>query len=272
MRRRHYLFAFMAAVLGAPYGARAQQAPKVRIGWLSTAPHPLIQDFRQGMQELGYAAEHTAIDERYGDAATLPALAAELVRTKVGVIVTSGSLAGMAAKQSTSSIPIVAITGDPVGAGLVDSLARPGGNVTGLSMMTADIIVKWVELLRELVPQLSRIAILGDGTAASRAQWAGMEAAGPSFGVQLRHVEAPSAASIDRAFAAAVKERAGGIVLLPSPLFAAQAARIVRLAAEHRIPAMYEHGLFVEAGGLISYGPDLRQVFRRAAVYVDKIL
>ena len=276
MRRRHCLWMFAVPMLAVSRETRAQPAPKLRIGWLSvTRRGPFFQDFQQGLQELGYAAPDTVIEERYGEAAKLPELAAELVRARVSVIVTAGGQSSLAAKQATPLIPIVTITGNPVEAGLVDSLARPGGNITGLSIVSVDLLVKWLELLHELVPKQPRIAILWTGAepaANARVSRARLEAAAASLGVALVHVAGRNAAELDQAFAAAVKQRAGGIVVLSSPLFAAQAERIVQLAAEHRLPAMYEHGLFTEAGGLISYGPDLHLVFRRAAVYVDKIL
>ena len=257
-------------------GVRAQPAPKWRIGWLSlTQRGPFFQDFRQGLQELGYAAPDTVIEERHGEVARLAHLAAELVRAKVDIIVTAGTQSSLAAKQATTLIPIVTVSGTPVAVGLIDSLARPGGNVTGLSIVTADLDPKWLELLHELLPKQPRIAVLWTGAESAenaRVNRARLEAAAASLGVALVHVAGRNAAELDQAFAAAVKQRAGGIVVLSAPLFAAQAERIVQLAAEYRLPAMYEHSLFTEAGGLISYGPDLHLVFRRAAVYVDKIL
>lgn len=275
MKRRGCLSAFAAAVFAAQTSASAQPAPKLRIGWLSeTHRGPFSKDFWQGLQELGYTAPDIVIEERWGDATTLPELAAALVRAKVNIIVAAGTPSSLAAKQATALIPIVSVSGNPVNVGLVDSLSRPGGNVTGLSIVSVDLQVKWLELLHELIPKQPRIAILWTGAASaesSRAR-AMLEVAAASLGVALVYVEGRNAAELDRALAAAVAQRAGGIVVVSTPLFAAQAARLVQLAAEHRLPAMYEHSLFTEAGGLISYGPDLHLVYRRAAVYVDKIL
>ena len=276
MRRRHCLWTLAVPMLAVSRETRAQPAPKLRIGWLSvTQRGPFFQDFRQGLRDLGYAAPDTVIEERYGEVARLPDLAAELVRAKVDIIVTAGTPSSLAAKQATTLIPIVTVSGDPVAAGLIDSLARPGGNVTGLSIVSADLDLKWLELLHELIPKQPRIAMLWTGTEPAergRVNRARLGAAAASLGVALVYVAGRNAAELDQAFAAAVKQRCGGIVVLSSPLFAAQAERIVQLAAEHRLPAMYEHGLFTEAGGLISYGPNLHLVFRRAAVYVDRIL
>ena len=275
MRRRHSLWAIAGIALSMSMALRTQPLPRLRIGWLSVAQRgPFFEDFLQGLKELGYATADTVIEERHGELARLPELAAELVRTKVSIIVTAGTQSSLAAKQATSLIPIVTVSGNPVEAGLVSSLARPGGNVTGLSIVSLDIQVKWLELLHELVPKQPRIAILRTGTEradTSRVGRAALEAAAASLGVSLVHVEGRNAAELEQAFAVAVKQRAGGIVVMSAPLFAAQAERIVRLAAQHRLPAIYEHSLFTEAGGLMSYGPDLHLVFRRAAAYVDKI-
>ena len=277
MRRRDCVSALIAGALAVPLGANSQATPTRRIGWLSGGKRgPFFEDFWQGLRELGYATPDIVIEERFGDPARLPELAAELVRAKVSVIVAVGTQSSLAAKQATAAVPIVSVSGNPVGTGLINSLARPGGNVTGLSIVSSDIDVKWVELLHTLIPRQRRIAILGrvawPTTPSSRAERARLEAAAASLGIQLVHVAAPSSAEIEKAFAAAAKERVGGMVVLSDSLFAAQAARIVALAAEHRMPAIYEHNLFVEAGGLMSYGPDLHLVYRRAAVYVDKIL
>ena len=277
MKRRHCVSALIAGALTVPLKAHSQATPIRRIGYLSvTQRGAFYEDFLQGLRDLGYAPPDTVIEKRFGDMARLPELAAELVRAKVSVIVTAGTPTSLAAKQATAAVPIVAVSGNPVATGLIDSLDRPGGNVTGLSIVSSDLDGKWVELLQTLIPRQRRIAVLGrvavPTTPYDRAGRARIEAAAASLGVQLVHVAAPSAAEIDQAFAAAAKERVGGIVVLSDPLFAAHAARIVALAAEHRMPAMYEHSLFFEAGGLMSYGPELHLVFRRAAVYVDKIL
>jgi putative tryptophan/tyrosine transport system substrate-binding protein len=276
MQRRHSLWAIAAGVLAVPRVLCAQPAPKLRIGWLSvTQGDPVFQDFRQALQELGYVTPDTVIEVRHGEVARLPDLAAELVRAKVSVIVAQGTPSSLAAQQATKLIPIVSVSGNPVAAGLVDSLARPGGNITGLSIVDPDLERKRLELLRQLIPNVPWIAVLGTGAAptqAGRDRNAALEAIAATLDVELVHVVARSAADLYQAFATATRARVGGIAVVSTPLFGANAARIVRLAAEHRLPAIYEHSLFVEAGGLVSYGPDLHLLFRRAAVYVDKVV
>ncbi len=261
-------------LLAASGGAGAQPARTVRIGWLTTGPHPFIADFRQGLRELGYVeGRDLVIEERYAGATPgrLAELAAELVRLKVDVVVASGLTATAVAREAITGLPVVSISGDPVGAGLVASLARPGGNITGLSILSTEMAAKWVELFHAGFPQVTRIGLLWDGGVISIARDAA-QAAGRSLHLELPVLAVRQPDDLKRAFQDAVRARAGGLVVLSSPLFAAHKQRIVGLAAQHRLPAMYEHRDFVEAGGLMSYGPDLRDVFRRAAVFVDKIL
>jgi putative ABC transport system substrate-binding protein len=262
------------AFLAAPLAAESQSAGKVQIGWLTTAPHPFLEAFRQGLRDLGWVErQNLVIEERYagGRPERLADLATELIKLKVNVIMVSGAAATRAAHRASASAPVVFVTGDPVSDGIVASLARPGGNVTGLALMNTEVSAKWVELIREVLPGTPRIVILWDPSA-SRPQLQVAEAAARSLQLQVRTLEARSAEEIDRAFQVAVSDRAGALVPLSSAFFAAEKQRIAGLAARHRLPIVYEHRDFVEAGGLMSYGPDLRDVFRRAAGYVDKIL
>ena len=250
------------------------QPPPARIGWLTTGPHPFLQDFRQALRELGYVEGRTVvIEERYaGDRhERLRELAADLAQDKVDVIVVSGALATSVASGVVTSVPIVTISGDPVGSGVVAGLARPGGNVTGLAILSADLAQKWLEFVREAVPRAKLVAILQD-PAGAPGQDAAAEATARRLGLRTLVLRARSTAQIEEFYRTAVRERAGAAVLLSSAFFASERTRIVGLAAQHRLPTLYEHRGFVDAGGLMSYGPDMRDVFRRAADYVDRIL
>jgi putative ABC transport system substrate-binding protein len=222
---------------------------------------------------LGYGeGREVVVEERYAALAreSLVDLATQLVALKVNVIVASGFAAGQAAKRATGSVPIVAVTRDLVEGGLAASLARPGANATGISIMSAELGAKWVELLRETIPNVSRIAFLRD--AADAPPWTMTDAAARAVGVTPLHLETRRAEELPQAFEDSIRVGAQGIVVMASPLFASQKALLVALAAQHRMPAMYEHSNFVEAGGLMSYGPDLHETFRRVAHYVDRIL
>jgi putative tryptophan/tyrosine transport system substrate-binding protein len=271
-RRRFLLASFANAVIG-PLAAHAQQARLLRIGWLSTAPHPFISAFRAGLRELGYIeGQNVVIEERYaeGQLDRLPGLARELAARRIDIFVTSGSAAGLAAKAASTSVPIVSITSDNVSAGLVRGLARPGSNVTGLDTLAVDLSVKWLELLKGAIPSLERVGVLVESSQSRL--FKRMSAAAPGLGLLLIPLVARDAAGIDPAFAKAVGERVGGLIPVASPVFAAHKREIVALSAKHRLPAMYEHRDFVDAGGLMSYGPNLDDVFRRAAIYVDRIM
>jgi len=257
----------------APLAVNAQQAGKVyRIGWMTTGPLALIVNFREGMRELGYVeGQNVVIEQRYGRPERLPELAEELTRLKVDLIVASGSAAVRAAQKVSVSVPIVFVTGDPVGDHFVASLARPGGNMTGLALLNPEISAKWIELVRETFPKASRIAMLFD-PGSTRTQPVAAESAARSLGLQTVTLDAGSADDIERAFQTAARERVGAIVPLSSAFFNSQRERIVSLAARHRMPAVYENREFVEVGGLISYGPDYRDVFKRLAAHADKVL
>jgi len=284
MDRRVFLAGTGAVLLAGPLAAEAQQAAKVaRIGYLApnlaASPHN-HEAFRQGLRDLGYVEGRNLVIE-YRDAEgkleRLPALAAELVALKVDVIVAPNTPAAVPAKQATKTIPIVfAVAGDPVGSGLVTSLARPGGNVTGLSNLALELVGKCLELLTRAVPGVSRIAVLWHpGVFPERTEkdlLKGAEVAARALGVRLQFVEARGPADFNRAFSDMTRARAGALTVLPSNMFISERRRLVDLAAKNRLPAVYPWKEFVDAGGLMAYGPNYDDLFRRAATYVDKIL
>jgi putative ABC transport system substrate-binding protein len=265
-----------------PIAGEAQQATKVTpIGYLSgpslSANAARIEAFRQGLRELSYVeGNNIVIEWRSADGKIdrLPALAAELVRLKVAVIVTSGGSPTRRAKEATSTIPIVMTSDpDPVGDGFVASLARPGGNITGLSTFAPELSGKRLEILREVVPKLSRVAVLGSSAATDYAQTLKeIESAAKAFKVQLQFLDLSHAKDMETAFRAASKERAQGVLTLYSAALGSQRAQIVELAVKERLPVMYHSSDFVEAGGFMSYGVNIPDLNRRAASYVDKIL
>jgi ABC-type uncharacterized transport system substrate-binding protein len=280
---RVWLVALLAGFLfTAPLAAEAQAPAKVpRIGFLTslspTESAISLESFRQGLRELGYVDGKTiAIEFRFAEhrPERLPALAADLVRLKVDVIVTGGPPAPEAAKQATSTIPIVfAVTGDPVAEGLVARLARPGGNITGLATIAADLVAKQLELLKEVAPRISRVAVLQNPSNSGHPpQLRQAEGAAQVLGVQLHMVQAGSPAEIEAAFGAMRSHRVGGVLVLRDPLFYAQRTKIAALAAKSRLPAVYGNREEAEAGGLMTYGASIQVTFRRAATYVDKIL
>ena len=270
--------------LFSPFAAEAQQAAKIaRIGYLTgnlaAIPH-LREAFRQGLRDLAYVEGRNLVIE-YRDAEgkleRLPALAAELVLLKVDVIVASGTLAALAAKQATRTVPIVfSPAADPVGSGLVTSLARPGGNVTGLSLLHSELVGKWLEQLTQAVPGVSRVAVLWQpgafGERTEKDILKSAEVAAQALGVRLQFVEARVPADFDRAFSDMTRARAGALAVLTSNMFVTERRRLVDLAAKNRLPAVYPWREAVDAGGLMAYGPSLADLYRRAATYVDKIL
>src|SRR6266542_1030679 len=273
---------FVVALLAVAVMTEAQQPTKIpRIGYLvanfpSTNP-ARNEAFRDGLRELGYVeGKSIVIEWRYaeGKPDRLPALAAELVRFKVDVIVTAGPASTRPAKEATSAIPIVmGFDNDPVGSGVVASLARPGGNVTGLSTLAPEISGKQLELLKEIVPRLSRVAVLGTSTEPGNAQaLREVELAAKAFGVQLQHLDVRDSKDIETAFRAATKGRAEAILMLHSPVLNPHRTKVVNLAVKSRLPVIYGQPEFVEAGGLMTYSASITDLFRRAATYVDKIL
>jgi putative ABC transport system substrate-binding protein len=270
----------LAFVLG--FNAQAQQQPKIpRIGFLtnnsSTGLGAADEAFRQGLRSLGYVEGKSLVTEyRYGEGKVgrLAEMAAELVRLKVDVIVTGGPTATRTAKQATSTIPIVMATDpDPVANGFVASLARPGGNITGLATLSPEISGKRLELLKEILSKLSRVAVLGTSTTPGTAQeLKEAELAAGAFGVKLQYLDVLGSKDIEAGFRAASKERADAVLMLSSAILLSQRTQLVDLAVKSRLPAMYWTAEFVEAGGLMTYGVSIIDLHRRAATYVDKIL
>jgi putative ABC transport system substrate-binding protein len=275
------IFAIVLTFVFGGVVAQAQQSTTPRIGLLITSSPSAfatrMDAFRQGLRELGYVeGKNIVIERRHaeGKLDRLSALAAELVRLNVDVIVTSGPTATHPAKGATSTIPIVmTFDDDPVGSGFVASLARPGGNITGLSTLAPEITGKQLELLKEIVPRLGRVAVIGTSTRQGTAQTLKeMELAAGAVKVQLQYLDVQSPKDIETAFRAASKERAGALLVLQSPVFNSQRAQIADLALKNRLPATYPRREFVEDGGLMSYGVSISDLDRRAATYVDKIL
>jgi putative ABC transport system substrate-binding protein len=262
--------------------AEAQQPVKIsRIGILggasASANASRIEAFRQGLRELGYVeGKSIVIEHRWADGQLdrLPALAAELMRLKVGIIVSAGPTVTRAAKDATVTIPIVmAHDPDPVGNGFVASLARPGGNITGLSALSPELSGKQLELLKEIVPRLSRVAALGSSTHPGTAQsLKEMELAAGALNVQLQYLDVLGPKDIETAFGAASKGRADAVLVLTSVVTNSHRRQIVDLAVKNRLPAIYYTAEWVETGGLMTYGASFTDLFRRAATYVDKIL
>jgi len=283
VQRRDFLIA-ATVLLAAPFGAEAQQAAKVaRIGYLShnlAVNRHLQEAFRQGLRDLGYVeGRNIAIEFRDGEGKVerLPGLAAELVALKVDVIVTVSNTTALAAKQATRTVPIVfTAVADPVAAGIVNSLARPGGNATGLASLGSELVGKRLELLKQAVPGVSRVAVLwlpgALGERTEKDMRAGADVASRALGVQLQFVEARSPEDFDRAFSDMNRARADGLTLLPSNMFLREHRRLVDLAAKNRLTAVYGSREFVDAGGLMSYGANQVELHRSAATYVDKIL
>jgi len=269
-------------LLAAPLAAEAQQLDRIyRIGWLSVgSPSGSIDArtwFSEGMRQLGYEEGRTLlIEERFAEGRSdrLHDFAAELVRLKVDLLVSEGTPAGLAGKQATASIPIVAVgPGDPVGSGLVSSLAKPGGNVTSVSAAYGDITAKCVELLRDVVPGMSRIGFLGNANnVTNRTNFARAQVAARRLGLAIEYFSATKPEEVGRALAAMPSARIQGVIVTADIVIASRHREIVEFLAAVRLPAVYFGDRYVDAGGLMSYGPHRRELFRLAAVYVDKIL
>jgi putative ABC transport system substrate-binding protein len=283
MKRREFLMALGAGALVAPPLSFAQSPPRVwRIGYLSPRsrvdPLPYDRAFLLGMAELGYVeGKNVVIEWRFADGAyeRLPALATDLVRLNVDVIVAPSSSAIRAAQQATTTIPIVFLsTGDPVGSGFVASLARPGGNITGLSNTNLDVSVKLLDLLITVAPRLSRVAVLGNpGSSTHAAILRTVQAAARTRGgVRVLSVEARVREEIERGFAVMTRERVHGVIVAADAFLNERAQHIAALALTHRLPSITQPRAYVEAGGLMSYGPNTAESYRHAAAYVDKIL
>jgi len=270
-------------LLLAPLVAEAQQAKNMhRIGTLSalgTTPgrNPFVEAFLEGMRALGYVeGQHLVLEYRGADGQFegFPDLAAELVRLQVEVIVAQGTPAALAVKHATTMIPVVMVgVGDPVGSGLVASLARPGGNITGLSTLSPELVGKQLEFLKEVVPAVSRVAVLWNPANAAHALMVrAADVAAQALGVELHLVEARSSNAFDSAFAAMTNAPAGALLLLSDPMFFEHRRRLAELAATSHLPTMYQGRGYVEAGGLISYWASVPDGWRRGATYVDRIL
>ena len=281
MRRREFVILLGSAATAWPQLARAQQAGKVhRIGFLWDGPTVFadaLEAFRQGLRDLGYVeGRNILIEYRWaaGRPERMRELAEELVRLKVDVIMAPSSIYTGAAKQATSTIPIIFMShADPLGTGHVASLARPGGNATGLSLMMTETNVKGLELFKEAIPGLARVAVIFDPATPSHTPGLkAVEAAGPRLGLQIQPVPVRSAAEYESAFAAIVRERADGVLVLSTPLFIAGAQPLADLALKHRLPSLFGPKHHVDAGGLMSYSPDRADLWRRCAIYVDMIL
>jgi putative tryptophan/tyrosine transport system substrate-binding protein len=284
VQRRDFLIA-AGALLAAPLRTQAQQAPRIaRIGYLANfpparAPH-LHEAFLQGLRDLGYVeGRNLMIEYRFseGKAERLPALAAELVALKVDVLMAPPTLAALVAKEATGTIPIIFIgAGDPVASGLVTSLARPGGNVTGLSSAASNLVGKCLDLLKQAVPAVSNVAALWQPGAAGERTDKDMlneaEVAARALGVRLQIVDARGPFDIDSAFSEMVTAHADALIVLGSVMFFSERRRLVALAAKHRFPVVYTMREFVDAGGPMAYGQNQADLNRRAAGYVAKIL
>ncbi len=285
--RGHLLLLLLAlGLLAAPPTADPQSPGKVhRIGFLSPSSlsdprtQRYFEAFRQGLRELGYVeGQNIDIESRWAEGKynRLPGLAAELVRLKVDVIVTWAPPAIQAAKEATETTPIPIVMGgiiDPITTGVVTSLARPGGNITGLSNMTPELVGKQLEMLKEVVPKVSRVAVLGNpANAGNGPQMREAEVAARVLRVRLQFLEARDFEQIDSAFAAMTRERAGALIVLVNAMLADHRTRIADLAAKRRLPTVSGQREFAEAGGLMAYGASISDTYRRAATYVDKIL
>ena len=281
------LIALGAGALAAPLGSFAQQPAKIpRIGVLLTGSlespetRVVLDAFRQGLRERGYVeGRNIVIEYRAADGKVerFPGLATELARLKVDLIAGGSTLQARAAQQATTTIPIVAAAmGDPVGDGLVASLPRPGGNITGLTFLGPALVPKRLELLKEAVPRVSRVAALWHPGAFSERTTNDMlqqtEAAARALGVKLQLVGVRGPDELDRAFSSMTRERADALIAFPSPMLFGERRRIVGLAAKHRLPSMYNAREYVELGGFIAYGASITDLYRRSATHVDKIL
>jgi putative ABC transport system substrate-binding protein len=276
MRRREVIAILGGGVVGWSLAARAQQKAMPVIGFLSSTAPGWLAAFRQGLSETGYVeGQNVAIEYRSAEGSydRMPAMATDLVARKVDLIAADGIPAALAAKSATSTIPIVFSVGDPVDLGLVASLARPGGNLTGVSTMAPELIPKRLELLSELVPQVGVIALLVNPNNSNTERIIGdMQEAARAKGVKLHILKAGTESEIDAAFTTLVELHAGALVVGGDPFFGNWREQLVALAARHGVPAIYQWREFAEAGGLISYGSSLAASFRQVGAYAGKIL
>jgi putative ABC transport system substrate-binding protein len=283
MNKKLVVLVLSAMLFALCFAAEAQQSTKIpRIGYLGgvspSANSTRIEAFRRGLRELGYIeGKNIVIEWRHAEAANLdrlPALAADLVRLRVDIVITGGPPATRSAKEATATIPIVmGFDDDPVGNGFVASLARPGGNITGLSALSPEISGKQLELLKEIVPKLSRVAVLGSSTRPGNTQTLKeIELAADAFGVKIQYRDVLGPRDIETAFRAASERRAEAVLLLSSPVFTSERTQIANLAIKSRLPAIYPQQEFVQDGALMTYSVSVADMYHRAATYVDKIL
>jgi ABC-type uncharacterized transport system substrate-binding protein len=280
MRRRIISVVLATVLLATIFSAEAQQPAKIsKIGWLAIRPASAggQEVIRRMLREIGYVeGKNIAFEDRFADnkLERLPALADELVRLKVDVLLTPSTPAALAAKNATRTIPIVFLNvADPVASGLVDSLARPGGNITGFTTIEAVLAGKRLELLKETVPKLSHVAVLWDPqNPGSTQEWKESRLPARELGLQLHSMEVRGANDFESAFKEAVKARSGALTVTASTLLSVHRKKIADLAIRNRLPTMYATPAYVEAGGLMAYGPNEGDLYRRAATYVDKIL
>ena len=282
MRVKWAALAVVIVAFSDPSPAASQQVGKIaRVGILDVgSSYPerqaLWSDFRNALREAGYVeGKNVAFEFRWGSGrvGTLRELAGELVRANVDVIVTAGTPAALAAKQTTTSIPIVLVlAGDPVRTSLAANLGRPGGNVTGLTTLSTELSAKRLELLRQLLPTITQLGILWDENPAFALAIQDTELAARAMNVSVRTVVVRSRDELETAFAEFARLRVGALEVMPTPIVLSERRRVADLAVKHRLPTIYAQREYVEAGGLLSYGSNLRQLFLRAAIYVDKIL
>ncbi len=283
MTRRAFAFALVALAgnlgsLGLASAADAQQPTGMmrHVGYLSPGPGYPFEAFREGLRELGYVeGRNIAIERRSADGKPerLQDLAADLVQLRVDVIVTATTAATQAAQRATTTIPIVfALADAPVELGLVATLAKPGGNITGLTGLMVELTAKRLELLKQLSPRVTRVAVLWSPYPFSAAVLTEVKRASRTLGLKLQEIEVRETSELDSAFVRMTAWRAEALVVLPHPMFVAQRTRLAELAVKHRLPSKYNLKAFVEVGGLMSYAPDVADMSRRAAGYVDKIL
>ena len=282
MRRREFITLIGGVAAALPLTARAQQPAMPVIGFLNnTSPEAnadLLRAFRQGLKDTGFVeGENVAVDYRWADNQLdrLPALATDLVHRRVAVIVTTGgSTAASAAKAATATIPIAFVVGeDPVRVGLVASLARPGGNLTGINFLTAELGAKRLGLLRELMPAATRVAVLVNPVGPNAETTVkDVEPAGRAMGLQIQFLNASTSGEINSAFATFVRERSDTLLVGADPFFTSRRSQMVQLAAHHSVPAIYSGRQFPEIGGLISYGASLTDALRQVGVYAGRIL
>jgi putative ABC transport system substrate-binding protein len=284
MKKKMIILALCAMCFAPCYSASAQQPAKIpRIGFLTnssskTVDNPRHDAFRQGLRELGYVeGKNSVIEWRFaaGQQERQRAMASELARLKVDAIVAVGTGDIRAAREASTTIPIVMVSGgDAVGSGLVASLARPGGNITGLSTLRPELSGKRIEILKEIIPKLSRVAVFATSTSSDHAQMSKeLELAGGAFGVRLETLDILTSSDFETAFRVAVKGRAEAVLIrVPGPILTPRRKAVAELAVKSRLPVSYENSEEVEAGGLMSYGTNANERYRRAATFVDKIL